>query len=82
MTLMKYLMASAALSTAVLPSMAAAANPAAGLSVAQSPRVATKAGNVSKLEGEYGVYLAAGALIAVLVTIFIVVDHDDDPRSP
>lgn len=82
MTIVKYLLASVALTTAALPSMAAAANPASGLSAAPAVRTGSQVAKTSKLEGEYGVYVAVGALLAVLVTIFIVVDHNDNPRSP
>ena len=77
---LKYL-AAAALSMATAP-VVAAPNPAASLSIAAPARAAAPAHHHADLTGAYGGYVAAGALLVVLVTIFIVVQHDDKPRSP
>ena len=80
MKLLNYLAAAAALSMATSHAVAAA-NPATSLSVAHAARAGTSVQHAGKLEGAYGPYVAGGVLLAVLVTILVVVKHDDKPRS-
>jgi len=76
----KYLGAVAALSMATAPAMAAPVNPAASLSVAKSVRASTPMTNGNKLHGA-GVFIAAAAVIGVVVAIVLIAD-DNKSKSP
>lgn len=77
----KVLLAAAAVSMTASPVLAAAANPAAKLSVApSSARVGAKSGKSELLGG--GVFVAIIAVVAVIVGVIIVANTDDKPDSP
>ena len=81
MILKKVMTSVAAMSLAVVPVAAHAAD-ASKLSIVQNARVAksTKAGD--QLAGGGGFVVAAIAAIAVIVGIIIVANEDDEPNSP
>ena len=76
----KYLGAVAALSMATAPAMAAPANPAASLSVAKSVRASSPTKNANQLHGA-GIFLAAAAVVGVVVAIVLIAD-DNKSKSP
>jgi hypothetical protein len=80
MRIAKYLGAIAAMSMATAPALAAPANPAASLSVAKSVRAASPTKDASKLHGA-GVFLAAAAVVGVIVAIVLIAD-DNKAKSP
>ena len=71
MRLGKYLMAAAAATMAVAPAVAAPANPAASLSVAQSVRTGSVSGKKNELAGG-GILIAVLAAAAVAAGIVVV----------
>ena len=80
MKLTTYLAAAAALSMTTAPAIAAAANPAASLSVAKSARASAPAAKKSNLQGS-GIFLAIGALAIIAGGIYLAVDDNDDSDS-
>lgn len=82
MRLGKYLLAAAAASMAVVPAMAAPANPAASLSVAKSARAGSTSAKKNDLAGG-GLIVAVLAAVAVGVGIYVAVDNGNgNPDSP
>lgn len=78
----KIILAAAAASMAVAPAMAAAANPAAGLSLS-SARTGKAVTRASKQDGasNTGIIIGILAAIAVGIGVYIVADSDDTPDS-
>lgn len=85
MSIRNLFLAAGALTLAAAPVAAAAANPAASLSIAPSVRAASSSDKASKLEGGlFGVdYVIIAMVIIAGVAIYAIVeDQSDDPTSP
>lgn len=81
MKLARYLGFAAALSAATAPAVAAAANPAAGLSL-RVPRAATPSAHSSNFSGTEFL-IAGGALVLLIAAILAIESRDEDnPTSP
>ncbi|WP_331271012.1 hypothetical protein [Sphingomonas phyllosphaerae] len=77
----KFLGATAALTLAAAPALAAPTNPATSLSVAKSGRAASSAGRSSEMLAGGGAIVAAVAAAAVIAGIIIIADDGDDSDS-
>jgi hypothetical protein len=80
MRIAKYIMTAAAATLAATPVLAAPANPAASLSVAQSARVGTPSTKADKASGG-GIIVAVLAAAAVIAGIIVIADSDDNADS-
>ena len=86
MTIAKYMLAAAAACMSVSPAIAATANPAASLSVAQSARTGSVTDGDSRAVGG-GLLIGVLAFAAAFVAIVLIVDDEDGdnggaPDSP
>lgn len=76
----RHLAAVAVLSMAAAPVAAAAANPAASLSIAKSARAASNADHENGLAGGTALFGVIGA-VAIIVAILVVAGDDPKPKS-